>query len=57
MTARRADSPCAASRSSPGRPGTGTDWGDLARGKSVYRFETHRMVFELGIHEIGYAAW
>jgi hypothetical protein len=23
----------------------------------LYRFKTHRMVFELGIHEIGYAAW
>jgi hypothetical protein len=24
---------------------------------ALYRFKTHRMVFELGIHEISYAAW
>jgi hypothetical protein len=23
----------------------------------LYRFKTYRMVFELGIHEISYAAW
>jgi len=23
----------------------------------LYRFKTHRMVLELGIHEISYAAW
>jgi hypothetical protein len=30
---------------------------DEVRREGLYRFKTHRMVFELGIHEISYAAW
>ena len=29
----------------------------LTSDTALYRFKTHRMVFELGIHEISRAAW
>jgi hypothetical protein len=53
IAGRRPEPPLAGRRRRPG-------WlvGDLAQvSRALYRFKTNRRVSDLGIHEIGYAAW